>query len=149
MCASSHHRGERAGLQPKFGTGAFLRTVRKLTGFDAYSIFLCAWAASLFPSTFLSTIISTLSTPALCSYKLSIEGNMSSQMGKFQEGFKISIYLVKKQGMSDADFSKYYAETHASLAVPALVRHQCISYSQVSLASSPTSIWFTALMTDR
>lgn len=73
---------------------------------------------------------------------------MSSQPGKFQEGFKISIYLVKKQGMSDADFSKHYAETHASLAVPALLRHQCITYSQVSLAftSLSSSSYLTALL---
>lgn len=50
-----------------------------------------------------------------------------------QEGIKICIYLVKKKDMSDGEFVRYYRETHARLALPALVRHACISYSQVKL----------------
>ena len=50
-----------------------------------------------------------------------------------QEGIKICIYLVKKKDMSDGEFVRYYSETHARLALPALVRHACISYTQVKL----------------
>ncbi|SPC67669.1 uncharacterized protein UHOD_08488 [Ustilago sp. UG-2017b] len=63
---------------------------------------------------------------------------MSSAVGSFKEGIKISIYLVKKKDMSDGDFVKYYTETHAVLAVPALVRHECISYSQFHCSQNGT-----------
>ncbi|CCF52165.1 hypothetical protein NDA11_004670 [Ustilago hordei] len=63
---------------------------------------------------------------------------MSSAVGRLQEGIKICIYLVKKKDMSDGEFVRYYSETHARLALPALVRHACISYTQFHCCQSAT-----------
>lgn len=44
---------------------------------------------------------------------------------------KVTVCLKKKQGISDEEFSRYYAQTHAALAGPVLVKHNCVSYTQV------------------
>ncbi|GAC71978.1 hypothetical protein PANT_6c00009 [Moesziomyces antarcticus T-34] len=54
----------------------------------------------------------------------------ASAPGKWARVFKVSIYLKKKDGISDQEFSDYYAQTHAALAGPVLLRHNCISYTQ-------------------
>lgn len=56
----------------------------------------------------------------------------ASAPGKWARVFKVSIYLKKKDDISDQQFSDYYAQTHAALAGPVLLRHNCISYTQVS-----------------
>lgn len=47
----------------------------------------------------------------------------------FRKVVKATIYIAKKQGMSDADFIQYYNTQHAQRAVPILLRHGIISYS--------------------
>ncbi|SPO46173.1 uncharacterized protein PSANT_03859 [Moesziomyces antarcticus] len=54
----------------------------------------------------------------------------ASAPGKWARVFKVSIYLKKKDDISDQQFSDYYAQTHAALAGPVLLRHNCISYTQ-------------------
>ncbi|EMD92296.1 hypothetical protein COCC4DRAFT_189246 [Bipolaris maydis ATCC 48331] len=47
----------------------------------------------------------------------------------FRKVVKATIYIKKKQGMSDEDFIDYYNNKHAQRAVPILQRHGIISYS--------------------
>ncbi|KAH7135014.1 EthD domain-containing protein [Dendryphion nanum] len=47
----------------------------------------------------------------------------------FRKVVKATIYIKKKQGMSDGDFIEYYNNRHAQAAVPILQRHGIISYS--------------------
>ncbi|KAL1593024.1 hypothetical protein SLS59_009494 [Nothophoma quercina] len=47
----------------------------------------------------------------------------------FRKVVKATIYIKKKEGMSDADFIEYYNNNHAQRAVPILQRHGIISYS--------------------
>ena len=47
----------------------------------------------------------------------------------FRKVVKATIYIKKKEGMSDADFIEYYNTNHAQRAVPILQRHGIISYS--------------------
>jgi hypothetical protein len=47
----------------------------------------------------------------------------------FRKVVKATIYIKKKDGMSDADFIEYYNNNHAQRAVPILQRHGIISYS--------------------
>lgn len=49
----------------------------------------------------------------------------------FRKVVKATIYIKKKQGMSDEDFIDYYNNKHAQRAVPILQRHGIISYSLV------------------
>lgn len=49
----------------------------------------------------------------------------------FRKVVKATIYIKKKDGMSDADFIDYYNNNHAQRAVPILQRHGIISYSLV------------------
>jgi hypothetical protein len=51
----------------------------------------------------------------------------------FRKVVKATIYIKKKDGMSDEDFIKYYNNNHAQRAVPILQRHGIISYSLVIL----------------
>lgn len=51
--------------------------------------------------------------------------------GKWAKVLKVSIYLKKKDDVSDEQFSDYYAQKHAALAGPVLLKHNCISYTQV------------------
>lgn len=53
----------------------------------------------------------------------------------FRKVVKATIYVKKKEGMSDADFIEYYNTKHAQSAVPILQRHGIISYSLVNLPS--------------
>jgi hypothetical protein len=41
----------------------------------------------------------------------------------FRKVVKATIYIKKKQGMSDADFVDYYNNNHAQRALPVLQRH--------------------------
>ncbi|CDR98674.1 uncharacterized protein SPSC_06051 [Sporisorium scitamineum] len=54
----------------------------------------------------------------------------SSSPGKWTNGIKLSIYFKKKDALNDEQFSQYYANIHAALAGPVLLRHGCISYTQ-------------------
>lgn len=56
----------------------------------------------------------------------------------FRKVVKATIYIKKKDGMSDEDFIEYYNNNHAQRAVPILQRHGIVSYSLVgsSLLSS-------------
>ncbi|SPO27224.1 uncharacterized protein UTRI_10341 [Ustilago trichophora] len=47
--------------------------------------------------------------------------------GKWAKVFKVSIYLKKKDDVTDEQFSDYYAQKHAALAGPVLLKHNCIS----------------------
>ena len=49
----------------------------------------------------------------------------------FRKVVKATIYIKKKDSMSDADFIDYYNNNHAQRAVPILQRHGIISYSLV------------------
>jgi hypothetical protein len=49
----------------------------------------------------------------------------------FRKVVKATIYIKKKEGMSDADFIEYYNNNHAQRAVPILQRHGILSYSLV------------------
>jgi hypothetical protein len=51
----------------------------------------------------------------------------------FRKVVKATIYIKKKEGMSDEDFVEYYNNNHAQRAVPILQRHGIISYSLVNL----------------
>jgi hypothetical protein len=51
----------------------------------------------------------------------------------FRKVVKATIYIKKKDGMSDDDFIEYYNSNHAQRAVPILQRHGIISYSLVIL----------------
>jgi hypothetical protein len=51
----------------------------------------------------------------------------------FRKVVKATIYIKKKEGMSDEDFIEYYNTKHARSAVPILQRHGVISYSLVPL----------------
>jgi hypothetical protein len=51
----------------------------------------------------------------------------------FRKVVKATIYVKKKEGMSDEDFVEYYNTKHAQSAVPILQRHGIISYSLVML----------------
>ena len=53
----------------------------------------------------------------------------------FRKVVKATIYVKKKEGMSDEDFIDYYNTKHAQSAVPILQRHGIISYSLVNLPS--------------
>ena len=53
----------------------------------------------------------------------------------FRKVVKATIYVKKKEGMSDEDFIEYYNTKHAQSAVPILQRHGIISYSLVNLPS--------------
>ncbi len=55
----------------------------------------------------------------------------SSSPGKWTKMVKVTVCLKKKQGISDEEFSRYYAQTHAALAGPVLLKHNCVSYTQV------------------
>ncbi|KAF2826623.1 hypothetical protein CC86DRAFT_291911 [Ophiobolus disseminans] len=47
----------------------------------------------------------------------------------FRKVVKATIYVKKKEGMSDEDFIDYYNTKHAQRAAPILQRHGIISYS--------------------
>ena len=49
----------------------------------------------------------------------------------FRKVVKATIYIKKKDGMSDDDFIEYYNNNHAQRAVPILQRHGILSYSLV------------------
>ena len=51
----------------------------------------------------------------------------------FRKVVKATIYIKKKEDMSDEDFIEYYNNNHAQRAVPILQRHGIISYSLVNL----------------
>lgn len=51
----------------------------------------------------------------------------------FRKVVKATIYVKKKEGMSDEEFIGYYNLRHAQSAVPILQRHGIISYSLVIL----------------
>lgn len=55
----------------------------------------------------------------------------------FRKVVKATIYIKKKDGMSDADFIEYYNNNHAQRAVPILQRHGILSYSLVQPERSP------------
>ncbi|GAC94386.1 hypothetical protein PHSY_001957 [Pseudozyma hubeiensis SY62] len=62
---------------------------------------------------------------------MSTDTSSSSALpGKWEKLFKVSIYLKKKHDISDEKFSEYYAQSHAALAAPVLLRHKCVSYTQ-------------------
>jgi hypothetical protein len=49
----------------------------------------------------------------------------------FRKVVKATIYIKKKEGMSDEDFIEYYNNNHAQRAVPILQKHGVLSYSLV------------------
>jgi hypothetical protein len=53
----------------------------------------------------------------------------------FRKVVKATVYVKKKEGMSDEDFIEYYNTKHAQSAVPILQRHGIISYSLVNIPS--------------
>lgn len=55
----------------------------------------------------------------------------------FRKVVKATIFIKKKDGMSDEDFIDYYNTQHAQRAVPILQRHGIISYSLVSRRLHP------------
>lgn len=54
----------------------------------------------------------------------------------FRKVVKATIYIKKKDGMSDDAFVAYYNHHHAQRAVPILQRHGIISYSLVGVSHS-------------
>lgn len=52
----------------------------------------------------------------------------------FRKVVKATVYIKKKDGMSDEDFIEYYNNNHAQRAVPILQRHGIISYSLVGFS---------------
>jgi hypothetical protein len=57
----------------------------------------------------------------------------------FRKVVKATIFIKKKDSMSDNDFIAYYNTQHAQRAVPILQRHNIISYSLVLAHSPPLS----------
>jgi hypothetical protein len=53
----------------------------------------------------------------------------------FRKVIKATIYVKKKDGMSDEDFVEYYNTKHAQSTVPILQRHGIISYNLVCFRS--------------
>jgi hypothetical protein len=64
----------------------------------------------------------------------------------FRKVVKATIYIKKKDGMSDEDFVEYYNTKHAQSAVPILQRHEIISYSLVMLLLNFVKHSFSVLL---
>ncbi|KAF2091087.1 hypothetical protein K490DRAFT_62415 [Saccharata proteae CBS 121410] len=47
----------------------------------------------------------------------------------FRKVTKATIFIKKKEGMSDQDFINHYNNVHAQMAAPVLQKHNIISYS--------------------
>jgi len=52
----------------------------------------------------------------------------------FRKVVKMSVFIRKKAGMSDADFIAYYNGVHAQKAAPVVLKHGVLSYSLVNTA---------------
>jgi len=50
----------------------------------------------------------------------------------FRKVVKMSVFIRKKAGMSDADFIAYYNGVHAQKAAPVVLKHGVLSYSLVN-----------------
>jgi hypothetical protein len=64
----------------------------------------------------------------------------------FRKVVKATIYIKKKDGMSDEDFVEYYNTKHAQSAVPILQRHEIIRYSLVMLLLNVVKHSFSVLL---
>lgn len=64
----------------------------------------------------------------------------------FRKVVKATIYIKKKEGMSDEDFIEYYNNNHAQRAVPILQKHGVISYSLVCISHIPLIVCLYARM---
>jgi len=49
----------------------------------------------------------------------------------FRKVVKVTVYVKKKDGMSDSDFIEHYNKKHAQMAADVLLKHKIISYSLV------------------
>ena len=49
----------------------------------------------------------------------------------FRKVVKVSVFVKKKDGMTDADFIEHYNKKHAQMAAAVLLKHNVISYSLV------------------
>ena len=49
----------------------------------------------------------------------------------FRKVVKVSVFVKKKAGMSDADFIHHYNKKHAEMAATVLMKHNVLSYSLV------------------
>lgn len=49
----------------------------------------------------------------------------------FRKVVKVTVYVKKKDGMTDADFIEHYNKKHAQMAADVLLKHNIISYSLV------------------
>jgi hypothetical protein len=52
----------------------------------------------------------------------------------FRKVVKVTVYVKKKDGMSDADFIEHYNNKHAQMAATVLLKHNVISYSLVGIS---------------
>jgi hypothetical protein len=62
--------------------------------------------------------------------KMVLEAGYPDTTG-FRKVVKVSVFIKKKDAMSDLDFIKHYNHTHAQMAAPVLLKHKIISYSLV------------------
>jgi hypothetical protein len=51
----------------------------------------------------------------------------------FRKVVKVTVFIKKKDGMSDQDFIQHYNTRHAQMAATVLLRHKIITYSLVGL----------------
>jgi hypothetical protein len=49
----------------------------------------------------------------------------------FRKVVKVTVFVTKKDGMTDADFIDHYNKKHARMAADVLLKHNIISYSLV------------------
>jgi hypothetical protein len=54
--------------------------------------------------------------------------NMSTKLGLV----KVSVFMMRKENISEAEFHRYWTERHSKVASPWLVRHGVVKYTQVS-----------------
>jgi hypothetical protein len=45
---------------------------------------------------------------------------------------KVSVFMKRKESISEAEFHRYWTERHSKVASPWLVRHGVVKYTQVS-----------------
>jgi hypothetical protein len=50
----------------------------------------------------------------------------------FRKVVKVSVFVKKREGLSDAEFVEHYNKRHAQMAATVLLKHNIISYSLVS-----------------
>lgn len=51
----------------------------------------------------------------------------------FRKVVKVTVFIKKKDSMSDLDFIEHYNHQHAQMAAAVLLKHKIITYSLVSI----------------